>query len=86
MRLSKETRGQTRGFWHERAAAKERVEMYARRVAMSAFELTPDIDMGQSAPATHVYERLKFDLTLFFDSIAPVSDRCPVCGKPIEKS
>jgi len=58
---------------------KQNVEMYARRITMSAFQLTPDMSMDEHA--TRVFGRLKFDLGLYFDEIAPVSDRCHMCGK-----
>lgn len=41
---------------------KEKVAVYARRITMSAFQLTPDMSMEQNEYAMRVYERLKFDI------------------------
>src|SRR5215471_12033931 len=58
---------------------KQKVDVYARRITMSEFQLTPDMSMEGNEH--RVYERLKFDLGPYFDSLAPVSDRCHACGK-----
>jgi len=69
--------------WLTESGPKERrVEEYARSIAMSAFQLTPDVDIEKDERVMRVFERLRFELEAYFNEMLPAfSPRCPVCGK-----
>lgn len=63
---------------------KERSEVTARNVVKAVFPEVDDIEANEQAK--RVYERLKFEVEVFFSGLRRPSERCPLCGRAKSES